>query len=133
MRAGTHAALVASALLLAGCAGTPSGVGATGAEIARLEPAKDIGAGALLPESLVGVAPDALTARLGVPAFRRQEPAAEVWQYAGEGCSLFVYFYRTDAGILASSYVDARARAGGPADPAACLAEVVAKRGAPVS
>lgn len=125
--------LAASALLLAGCAGAPSGVGATGAEIARLEPSKEIGAGALVPESLVGVAPDALTARLGVPAFRRQEPAAEVWQYAGEGCNLFVYFYTTDAGGLASSYVDARARAGGPADPAACLAEVVAKKSPPVS
>lgn len=125
--------LAASAFLLAGCAGAPSGVGATGAEIARLEPSKDIGAGALVPESLVGVAPDALAARLGVPAFRRREPAAEVWQYAGEGCSLFVYFYKTDAGVLASSYVDARARTGGAADPAACLAEVMAKRGAPVS
>lgn len=129
----TGVILATSALLLAGCASAPSGVGATGAEIARLEPAKDVGTGPLLPESLVGVVPDALTARLGVPAFRRQEPAAEVWQYAGEGCSLFVYFYTTDAGGLLSSYVDARARAGGPADPSACLAEVVARRGAPVS
>lgn len=125
--------LAASVLLLAGCASTPSGVGATGAEIARLEPPAGIGAGGLAPENLLGVAPDGLAARLGAPAFRRVERGAEVWQYAGAGCSLFVYFYKTDAGALASSHVDARARAGGAADPAACLAEVMAKRGVPVS
>jgi hypothetical protein len=80
-----------------------------------------------------GVAPEALSARLGEPAFKRAEPQAQVWQYGGEGCSLFIYFYKTDAGALASSFVDARRTQGGPADPAACLAGVIARKSPPVS
>jgi hypothetical protein len=126
------AACVFATALLAGCAGTPqSGVGLRGSRIASIEPAGAIGNGPLTPESLLGVAPGALSARLGAPNFKRAEPDAEVWQYGGAGCSLFVYFYKTNAGALASTYVDARRSEGGMANASACLAEVMAKRATP--
>lgn len=89
--------------------------------------------GPLTPASLVGVAPRAISARLGEPDFRRAEPHAEIWQYAGGDCSLFVYFYETDGGALGSRYVDARKVEGGAASKEACLAAVMAKRNTPVS
>ncbi|MGB5949628.1 MAG: hypothetical protein WBG82_09925 [Parvibaculum sp.] len=135
MRIGISSLAVLSLILVAGCAsdGARSGVGLSGAAFARVEPSRQIGSGPLAPQSLVGVAPEALSARLGAPDFRRVEPGAEVWQYAGGACNLFVYFYKTDADVLASSYVDARKREGGAADPNACLAGVLTKRNVPVS
>ncbi|MCE9648105.1 MAG: hypothetical protein K8R18_00645 [Parvibaculum sp.] len=119
--------------LLGGCAGgASSGVG-LGEKLASVEPAPAIGEGPLTPQGLLGVAPQALSARLGPPSFRRTEPDAEVWQYGGAGCSLFVYFYKAGGGGLASAYVDARKTTGGAADASACLADVAAKRNAPVS
>lgn len=123
-------------MLLGGCAGggnTGSGVGITGGKLAFVEPAATIGSGPLTPQSLLGVAPSALSARLGEPAFKRTEPGAEVWQYGGNACALFVYFYKTDGGALSSAYVDARRNAGGAANAASCIAEVSAKRSTPVS
>jgi hypothetical protein len=118
---------------LGGCAGgASSGVG-LGEKLASVEPAPEIGKGPLTPESLLGVAPQALSARLGPPSFKRTEPDAEVWQYGGAGCSLFVYFYKTGGGGLASAFVDARKTTGGAADASACLAEVAARKGVPVS
>ncbi len=129
------AVLGLAALSLAACAsgGNSSGVGLGKGDLASVQPSKEIGSGPLTPQALLGVAPEALSARLGEPAFKRAEPQAQVWQYGGEGCSLFIYFYKTDAGALASSFVDARKTLGGPADPAACLAEVVARKSPPVS
>lgn len=122
-------------MFLGGCAGgghTGSG-GITDGKLAFVEPASTIGSGPLTPQSLLGVAPSALTARLGEPAFKRTEPGAEVWQYGGNACALFVYFYKTSGGALSSAYVDARRNAGGAADASSCLAEVSAKRSTPVS
>ncbi len=121
--------------LLGGCAsgGASSGVGLGRDALASAEPAATIGSGPLTPKSLLGVAPSALSARLGTPSFKRAEPDAEGWQYGGEGCSLFVYFYKRSSGALASTFVDARKRSGGAADASSCLAEVAAKRGAGVS
>ncbi|HEY4344056.1 MAG TPA: hypothetical protein VGN05_06915 [Parvibaculum sp.] len=131
------AALAAMLALLGGCAGggshASSGVGISGGRLASVEPAPEIGSGPLTPESLLGVAPSALSARLGAPSFKRTEPDAEVWQYGGAGCALFVYFYKTDKGGLASTYVDARKTTGGAADASSCLADVAAKRTTPVS
>lgn len=123
-------------MLLGGCAGgshTGAGVGIAGGKLASAEPASTIGSGPLTPQSLLGVAPSALSARLGEPAFKRTEPGAEVWQYGGKACALFVYFYKTGSGALSSAYVDARRNTGGAADASACLAEVSAKRSTPVS
>lgn len=124
MKAGTLSALLLP-LLLAACA-APGGMAPGG-------PSTTLGKGPLTPASLVGVAPSAISSRLGAPDFRRTEPQAEIWQYGGTGCSLFVYFYKTEGGVLGSRYVDARKMEGGPADRDACLASVLAKRNAPIS
>jgi len=113
---------------IAGCAGSGQGT-----DFASLNPTQQLGKGPLTPKSLLGVAPLALSSRLGTPAFKRAEPDAEVWQYSGRDCVLFVYFYKTPGGDLAATYVDARKTLGGPADTTACLAEVVAQRDVPVS
>lgn len=123
-------------MLLGGCAGgsqSDAGLGVAGGKLVSVEPASSIEAGSLTPQSLLGVAPSALSARLGEPSFRRTEPGAEVWQYGGEACALFVYFYKTRSGALSSAYVDARRNAGGAADASSCLAEISAKHPRPVS
>lgn len=114
-------------LLALGACAAPGGAGTYGG------PSPSLGTGPLTPASLVGVAPSAISARLGAPDFRRTEPQAEIWQYGGNDCSLFVYFYKTDGGALGSRYVDARKIEGGAADRNACLASVLAKRNAPMS
>jgi hypothetical protein len=119
-----YLAAFALALGLAACA-APS-TGSRGAVSPSLS-------GPLTADALVGAAPSAITARLGEPDFRRAEPHAEIWQYGGGDCSLFVYFYETDGGALGSRYVDARKIEGGAASKEACLSAVMAKRTAPVS
>jgi hypothetical protein len=106
--------------LLAGACAQPS---ATGARVTSL------GAGPITAQALIGAAPSAISARLGAPDFRRTEPSAEIWQYGGEDCSLFLYFY----GQEGARHVDARRLQGGPADRDRCLASVMAKRNAPMS
>ena len=115
-------------LLLAACETAPgTGIDARGGAMAALPP------GGLTPASLVGAAPSAISARLGAPDFRRSEPEAEVWQYAGGDCSLFVYFYKTPSGALGARHVDARRLEGGATDKSACLAAVMARRNTPMS
>ncbi|MGV8997607.1 MAG: hypothetical protein ACOH12_11725 [Parvibaculaceae bacterium] len=126
----------ALSFLLAACAsggGASTGVGMNNAELSSLEPAPTIGSGSLTPQSLLGVAPSALSARLGAPALKRTEPDAEVWQYGGSDCALFVYFYKAGHGALASTYVDARKLSGGPTSTDACLATIVSGRATPTS
>ncbi len=98
-----HLVIAMLALGLAACETAPGkGIDARGGVMASL------GKGPLTPAALVGAAPSAISARLGEPDFRRAEPHAEIWQYTGGDCSLFVYFYETDGGALGSRYVDAR-------------------------
>jgi len=82
-------------------------------------------------EALVGKGPEALRAMLGEPALLRRDQGAEVWQYAGETCVLFLYLYPNAAGAPVVSYVDARLKTKGPAPVPACLSEVsrATKRG----
>jgi hypothetical protein len=123
-----HLVIAMLALGLAACQTAPGkGIDARGGVMASL------GKGPLTPAALVGAAPSAISARLGEPDFRRAEPHAEIWQYTGGDCSLFVYFYETDGGALGSRYVDARKLEGGAASKDACLAAVMAKRNTPVS
>lgn len=91
--------------------------------------AASLGPGPLTAQSLIGAAPGAISARLGAPDFRRTEPGAEIWQYGGRECSLFLYFY----GQEGARHVDARKLEGGAADKDQCLASVVARRNAPLS
>jgi len=99
------------------------------------QPANSIPPGPLTPKSLLGVAPRALSDRLGAPDFKRTEPVgAEIWQYSGGACNLFVYFYKNNSGVLDSTFVDARKTRGGDTSAPKCLDEVQRIReGTPVS
>lgn len=124
--------LVCVSAALVGCAGNSSSRGIGSSHLASVNPSQQINKGPLTPAALLDVAPAALSMRLGPPAFKRAEPDAEVWQYAGSNCALFVYFYKAANGALASTYVDARKTLGGPADTSACLADVVSRSEVPV-
>jgi predicted small secreted protein len=115
-------------LLLAACETAPgTGIDARGGVMASIAP------GPVTLASIVDAAPAAVSSRLGAPDFRRSEPHAEVWQYSGGNCSLFVYFYETASGALGARHVDARKLEGGAADKTACLSAVMARRNAPMS
>ena len=111
--------VLALPLLAAACAAPVP----TGARVTSL------GSGPLTSQALSGAAPSAISARIGAPDFRRTEPSAEIWQYGGENCSLFLYFY----GEEGARHIDARKLEGGATDKEACLASIIARRGAPVS
>lgn len=76
-------------------------------------------------EALIGKGPEALRAMLGEPSLLRRDQGAEVWQYAGETCVLFLYLYPDDSGAPQVSYVDARLKSQGPAPVPECLAEAL--------
>lgn len=82
-------------------------------------------------EKLVGKGPAALRDMLGEPQLLRRDQGAEVWQYAGETCVLFLYLYPNDAGAPVVSYIDARLKTKGPAPVPECLGEALraGKRG----
>ena len=123
-----HLLTVVLALGLAACETAPGkGIDARGGVMASL------GKGPLTADALVGAAPSAISARLGAPDFRRTEPQAEIWQYGGGDCSLFVYFYEAETGALGARHVDARKAEGGAANREACLAAVLARQNAPMS
>jgi hypothetical protein len=82
-------------------------------------------------DALVGKGPQELRAMLGEPQLLRRDQGAEVWQYPGETCVLFLYLYPDEAGAPAVSYVDARLKTKGPAPVPECLNEALraGKRG----
>lgn len=124
------AAAASLLMLLTACAG-----GGSAMISPDHEPASFIPAGPLTPKMLLGVAPAALSARLGAPDFKRKEPiGAEIWQYSGGACNLFVYFYPNKRGALDSTFVDARKTKGGDSSASDCLENVQNRRASvPVS
>jgi hypothetical protein len=78
--------------------------------------------------SIIGRAPAEVTAMLGTPALDRTEGNARQLQFANSGCVLDVYFYPDrNSGKVAATYVEARDRAGQPADTAACVGRFALK------
>jgi len=75
-------------------------------------------------ESLIGLDTYGLRDVFGSPEFQRNDKNAEIWRYAGEGCMLFVYLYEDESKTLRTTFVEARAEAGGelPVDP--CVVDV---------
>lgn len=78
------------------------------------------------PEVLVGLAPEALAARLGEPELRRHEQPVEVWQYRSDTCVLDLYLDSADGTGRRVVYYEARRRSEGEVPPALCLGEIVA-------
>lgn len=46
-----------------------------------------------------GLSDGQVTGMLGSPQFRRQDAAAELWQYRGDGCVLHLFLYREKDGL----------------------------------
>lgn len=46
-----------------------------------------------------GLSDGQVTGMLGTPQFRRQDAAAELWQYRGDGCVLHVFLYHEKDGL----------------------------------
>ncbi len=82
---------LASLLLLAGCAAkVQAPLAAPSPAPVRQAPAPR--APALTPPNFNGLAPDALRARLGTPAFSRKDGATEMWRYDSGACRAFFFF-----------------------------------------
>lgn len=82
------------------------------------------------PEELMGQGPEALRRRMGEPSLLRKEGDAQVWQYAGTGCVVFLYLYDSPAGTPQVTFLDARAKSNGAVAVAPCLDDVVRTRAA---
>jgi hypothetical protein len=44
------------------------------------------------PPNVIGISPDTLKTRLGVPAFSRKDGATEMWRYDASACHAFFFF-----------------------------------------
>lgn len=119
-------AILAMGVALAACAGgggnfgsslSPQTVSAPVRSAPTLNPAPRA-------DSLIGLDAYGLREAFGSPEFLRNEAHAEIWRYAGDGCTLFVYLYEDDSETMRTSFIEARAEAGGelPVDP--CVADV---------
>lgn len=80
------------------------------------------------PKELMGKGPGDLRKTLGTPSLLRKEGDAQVWQYAGTSCVVFLYLYDNAAGKPEVSYLDARAKSDGAVEVAPCLDDVVRTR-----
>ncbi len=115
-RAGRSAPL-AVFLLLAACATDPRGQAPAETTAAEPTPPEATSNTARLPETLpdldddpeklIGLGPDALTARLGMPELVRREAPAEIWQYRTDDCVFDLFLYERDGGPQVT-YLEAR-------------------------
>lgn len=119
-------AILAMGAALAACAGSGSNLASNLSPQTVSAPVRS--APTLNPapraDSLIGLDAYGLRDAFGSPDFQRNEAHAEIWRYAGDGCTLFVYLYEDESDTMRTSFVEARAEAGGelPVDP--CVADV---------
>jgi hypothetical protein len=99
-----------SLLLLAACASRAQRDGAPPVPIPAPPPRH------AEPPGFAGLSPDALSARLGAPAFSRKDGTTEMWRYDTSSCHAF--FFLT-AGQVA--HVETIPRSGNDAVDPACL------------
>ena len=70
--------------------------------------------------SLNGQSGEALQALWGEPSLKRKDLGSELWQYAGKGCTVLVYLYPSNAGVLTVSHAEAVPGGKGDEAIAAC-------------
>ncbi len=80
------------------------------------------------PAELLGKNPERLTAILGPPDFKRQDPPAQLWRYAAPRCILDFYLYLLEDGKVSVTHLEARARQGRSTTLGACLSHVFQSR-----
>jgi hypothetical protein len=75
---------------------------------------------------LVGLQGSDLALLLGPPSLIRRDPPAEVWQYAGPGCALHVFFYLgPDAGDYRVVHVESVYRRESRPESDDCLTRIL--------
>ena len=96
------------------------------AQQARL-PKRD---GGYAPKDLIGLDGPTVMQLLGQPSLHRREPFAEVWQYSGPDCVLFVYLYKIASGAQQVAHAETDGKpATAKHDPAACVTGFAARMG----
>ncbi|MBI1211482.1 MAG: hypothetical protein GC190_08465 [Alphaproteobacteria bacterium] len=112
-----YCALLLVAIALAGCQtvnSTWSSITSSGSS-STAEPSADTGQTAMVapatstgtPSSLKGQTSDSLHALWGEPSLKRKDLGSELWQYAGQGCTLLIYLYPSAGGTMTVSHAEA--------------------------
>jgi hypothetical protein len=104
--------LIASTLLLAGCATRPQ----TQPQ-APAQPAAPQGG----VRRLEGLGTSDLVARFGRPALQVREGTSLKLQFRGRACVLDAYLYPNQTGVLRVTHVDTRSVSGSDTDQATCI------------
>ncbi len=93
-------------------------------------PADQVGAAASGdPYRLLGLDSPGLERALGPPSFTRVDPPAEVWQYAGDTCILYLFLYDGEGDrIYRVTHYEIRGAGLTPAAQRRCLADIIADR-----
>ena len=106
--------ILASTLLLAGCATAP-----------QQQPAPQIPEITATPRTarsgLVGLTAQDLVGRFGNPALQVREGTSLKLQFRGRVCVLDAYLYPGSGGVLRVTHIDARALSGADTDQATCI------------
>lgn len=113
-RAGMRRFILASALLLAGCATRPQQQPQP--ELPAPPPPVQPGVPRLL-----GMSTSDLVGRFGRPALQVREGSSLKLQFRGRACVLDAYLYPNQTGILRVTHVDTRSVAGNDTDQATCI------------
>ncbi len=84
------------------------------------------------PPRLLGLAAGKLVDVFGAPTLKRRDPPAEVWQYAGRGCVLYLFLYAPpDGTAMTVAHVEASDAAGAPMAARACARRLAAEERPP--
>jgi hypothetical protein len=111
-----HLVLLASALLLAGCASTPRSVAIPAHVPVASAPAER--------GPLIGADARTLAARFGTPRLTVREGDGTKLQFAGGTCLLDAYLYPASDGVGRVTHIDTRNREGRTVAQAECVAMI---------
>jgi hypothetical protein len=110
--------IIASALLLAGCATRPQ------------QPVEQPSEPIEQPRQfapLIGLSAQQLVSRLGRPALQVQEGTGTKLQFRGSACILDAYLYPGHGGVPVVTHVDTRNAAGADVNQASCISVLEAE------
>ena len=108
--------ILASGLLLSGCATAPEQTATTAPPATPSQPQR-------VQSSLVGMTASELVTHLGSPAMQVREGTSVKFQFRGRACVLDAYLYPppSGAGVLRVTHVDTRSTSGADTAQAACV------------
>jgi hypothetical protein len=113
--------ILATTLVLAGCATTPQQPGAPQQPV-ETRPVQQ------QPTVLTGLSTRDLVGRFGPPALQVQEGTSLKLQFRSSDCVLDAYLYPGQNGALRVTHVDARRPSGLDMDQAICISELLQRR-----